>query len=187
MGQPLGETVWRFLKNIKHARIQRLPSRAFTPEKQRHVHTQKKTCLCMSIATLFVSAPNWKQLRRPATGGMARQAAICPSHGKQLTTRENGLLAGTAGCATSRGSAPGGQKGYRSTVCTYGEWTVVLSWLRAWQLWWSGVREGAGQQGSGCGSNKTTRGVLAVMECPVNLRYRWAHLGCDVALYSSKT
>lgn len=139
MGQPLRETVWWFLKNIKHARIQRLPSRAFTPEKQRHVHTHKKTCLCMSIATLFVSAPNWKQLRRPATGGMARQAAICPSHGKQLTTRENGLLAGTAGCATSRGSAPGGQKGYRSTVCTYGEWTVVLSDTR-----------GSGRDGMSC-------------------------------------
>lgn len=156
MGQPLGETVWWFLKNIKHARIQRLPSWAFTPEKQRHVHTHKKN-LSMHVDRNFIRiSPKLETTPTSRNRGNGTTSCDLSIHGKQLTTRENGLLAGTAGCATSRGSAPGGQKGYRSTVCTYGEWTVVLSWLRAWQLWWSGVREGAGQQGSGCGSNKTT-------------------------------
>lgn len=64
MVQPLWKTIWQFLKmlNIKPSRKPEIPLLGIYARGMRtSVHT--KTCMQLFIATSFISAPNWNDLR----------------------------------------------------------------------------------------------------------------------------
>ena len=64
MVQPLGKTVWRFLKKLRKelSCAPTIPLLGIYPDK---TFIQKETCTCMSIAALFATARNWNQPKCP--------------------------------------------------------------------------------------------------------------------------
>ena len=67
--QTLRKTAWRFLKKLnRHLPYDLVipPLGICTGEMQADIPT--KTCTQTFIATLFLTAPNWKQLKWPSTG-----------------------------------------------------------------------------------------------------------------------
>ena len=66
MIQPLGKTVWRFLKKLgmKPPYKPANPLLGIYPEETK---TEKDTCIPLFIAALFTIARRWKQPRYPST------------------------------------------------------------------------------------------------------------------------
>ena len=69
MVQPLWETIWRFLKNLKIELPYdpAIPPLVIYPEKTKTL-IQKDTCTPMFTAALLTIAKTWKQPKRPSTG-----------------------------------------------------------------------------------------------------------------------
>ena len=64
--QPLGKTVWRFLKKlgIRPPYDPAIPLLGIYPEETK---TERDTCIPLFTAALFIVTRTWKQPRRPLT------------------------------------------------------------------------------------------------------------------------